>query len=109
MTDSVTGKVFGLVRVTNTGRRAIFICIAALEVPGDKNYVLNDSIEGTKLGEGDKPAGYIVNHDGMAQYSDKWREIRAFVVDSAGKRYNSLYPQKNAKPPRWVVPKVQAQ
>lgn len=31
MVDPNTGEVRGLVRITNTGRRAVYICIAALE------------------------------------------------------------------------------
>lgn len=104
MVDPKTGEARGLVRVTNTGRRAVFICIAALETPDGVDFILNDSVVGTKLGEGDKPEAYLFNHDGIAKYSNKWREIRAFAEDSTGKRYQSKYPAKDAKPPRWVVP-----
>jgi hypothetical protein len=103
MVDPQTNEVKGLVRVTNIGRRPIFICIAALEVPDGVDFILNDSVVGIKLGEGEKPAGFLFNHDGMAKYSNKWREIRAFVVDSTGKRYTSKRPAKDAKPPRWVT------
>lgn len=103
MADPNTGETRGLVRVTNTGRRAVYISIAALEMPDDMDFILNDSVVGTKLGEGDKPAGYLFNDDEMAKYSNKWRKIRAFVVDSTGKRYTSKRSSRNAKSPRWVM------
>jgi len=103
MTDSRTGVIKGLVRVTNVGRRPVFIGAAAIQVEGGATYLLSDAIPGTKLQEGDKPAGYFVNHDGMAQHFGEWRKVRAFVEDSTGKKYWSKYPSKSDKPPAWVT------
>ena len=103
MVDSRTREVRGLVRVTNTGRRAVFISIAAIEIPNSPAiYVLNDSLAGTKLGEGDKPAGYFISHEGMAEHSAYWRKIRAFVEVSTGEKYYSPYPKKKTSPPNWA-------
>lgn len=103
MTDSRTGIVKGLVRVTNIGRRPVFIGAAAIQIEGGATYLLSDAIPGTKLQEGDKPAGYMVNHEGMEKHSGEWRKVRAFVEDSTGKKYWSKYPSKSDKPPAWVA------
>jgi hypothetical protein len=64
-----TEEVRGLIRVTNAGRRSVFISLAGIEIPPpfeNLNLVLNDSIAGTKLHEGDRPVGYWINHDALA-------------------------------------------
>ena len=104
MTDIRTGKMSGLVKATNTGRRAVFISIAGISLPGDGLGILGESIAGAKLNEGDKPAAYLVAHNGFAEHAKQWRKIRAFVEDSTGKRYYSKYPAKNDDPPNWAVP-----
>ncbi len=105
MVDSRTREVRGLVRVTNTGRRAVFIAIAAIEVPNSPTiYVLNDSLAGSKLAEGDKPAGYFISHEGMAVHAAYWRKLRAFVEVSTGEKYYSDYPRKDEPPPKWALP-----
>jgi hypothetical protein len=84
-----------------------FVSLAGIEVPPpfeNLDLVLNDSIAGTKLHEGDRPVGYWINHDALAQYSKIWRKMTAFAEDSTGKRYVSSYPAAKEKPPRWVVP-----
>ena len=103
MTDARTHEVRGLVRVTNTGRRAVFISIAAIEIPNTSTvYVLSDSLAGTKLAEGDKPAAYFISHEGMAVHAAYWRKVRAFVEVSTGEKYYSDYPRKNGAPPKWA-------
>jgi hypothetical protein len=50
-----TGETKGLICVTNTGRRPVFISIVALELPKGfphTHIILEQSIEGKKLGEG---------------------------------------------------------
>lgn len=103
MVNTQTKAVTGLVRVTNTGRRAVFVAIAAIEIPNSPTvYVLNDSLAGFKLAEGDKPAGYFISHEGMAVHAAYWRNIRAFVEVSTGEKYYSAYPRKNEPPPKWA-------
>src|ERR1700754_3337432 len=68
MTENLRGTKVGLVRVANVGRRPVFLSIVALEIdPKTKHrhshLILNDSIAGTKLSEGDKPAGFPVSYD----------------------------------------------
>ena len=106
MVNLQTQQVSGLVRVTNTGRRAVFISIAAIEIPNSPTvYVLNDSLAGTKLGEGDRPAAYFVSHDDMAAHSPHWQKLRAFVEVSTGEKYYSAYPRENESPPKWATQK----
>src|SRR5712691_3992014 len=54
MADSVTHQKMGIVRVTNIGRRPIYISLVALEPPKgfDVHLVLKQSLRGSKLSEG---------------------------------------------------------
>lgn len=105
MTNAKTGDRTGVVRVTNVGRRPIFIGIIALEVPkgaDPTHLVLMESIAGTKLNEGDAPSPYLINYHGLAEYKSVWRRIRAYAEDSTGKRYYSRIPRRKTKPPSWA-------
>jgi hypothetical protein len=87
-----SSKQMGIVRVTNVGRRPIYISVAALQVPKGFKYthlILKESMPGHKLSEGDAPATFSVNYDGLAQYAKHWRKVRGYVEDSAGKKYLS--------------------
>jgi hypothetical protein len=100
-----TGETKGLVRITNTGRRPVFISVIALTLSKGFEHthlVLDESIGGKKLGESEKPLGIFVPYDGLAQYSKAWRKMRAYAEDSTGKRYYSKFPEKDAKTPPWV-------
>lgn len=104
MANTQTREMMGLVKVVNTGRRPVFISIVALELPDGFRHthlILNDSIPGKKLCEGDAPAGFLVKYDGLEQYSKVWRKIRAYVEDSAGGEYYSEKIDKE-KTPSWV-------
>jgi hypothetical protein len=101
MTEVGSNKVMGLVRVTNVGRRPIHISVVALQVPkGFKHsrLILKKSMPGQKLSEGDAPAAFPVNHDGLEQYSKNWREVRAYAEDSAGGKYLSKKLPKSEIP-----------
>jgi hypothetical protein len=92
----------GVVSVTNTGRRAIYIGAVALEVPKHHKYsalLLMESITGKRLGEGDPPAKYLVNYNQISQYKADWKKIRAFAEDSAGTKYYSKFTSKK---PSWA-------
>jgi hypothetical protein len=104
MTETQSRRLMGLVKVTNVGRRPVYLGIVALEIdPETKckygHLVLNDSISGARLGEGDKPAAFIVNYDQMVQYKEHWSKIRAMAEDSTGKAYYSDYPKSM---PSWA-------
>ena len=104
MTEMRKGTLMGLVRVANIGRRPVHLSIVALEIaPKIKHkyghLILDDSIQGKRLEEGDKPAGFMVNYDQMAQYKEHWNKVRAMAEDSTGKTYYSKYPKKK---PSWA-------
>ena len=105
MTETKTGELYGIVRVTNIGRRPVFVSAVALELPRGLEHshlLLNTSIIGVKLCEGDQPAKHIVSYSRLCEYSKGWRDIRAYAEDSTGTRYFSDFPRKDAKPPSWV-------
>ncbi|HEY5331601.1 MAG TPA: hypothetical protein VIJ79_17110 [Acidobacteriaceae bacterium] len=107
MTDAQTGQMFGLAKVTNVGRRPVFISVVALELPkgfARSDLILDTSMAGTKLSEGDKPIAHIINQTDLAQYSVQWQKIRAYAEDSTNRSYFSKPPKKNSKKPSWVVP-----
>ena len=104
-----SNKNWGLVTVTNIGRRPIFISKVALVLPKGirllKKYVwvelLLDSVKGTKLLEGDPPYLNIFDQAGLEEYSKTWTKINAEVMDSAGKIYKAKRIDKN-KIPSWA-------
>ena len=94
-------KMWGVVTVTNVGRRPIFISIAALRVPkgfGLSHLVLSESASGKKLAEGDPPARFMVTQNELSKYKSTWRDLRAYVEDSTGKRYVSKRLEKSNVP-----------
>lgn len=91
----------GIVRVTNVGRRPIYISVATLKLPKGFKYdhlILKQSVPGTKLSEGDAPIEFPVNYSGLQQYAKHWRRIRAYAEDSAGRRYLSKKLSKSEIP-----------
>jgi hypothetical protein len=102
MTALETRAILGIVWVTNVGRRPTHLGAVALVLPPkykDSHLTLHDSIKGTRLEEGGKPAVSIVNYDNMAQYKADWHKIRAMAEDSTGKAYFSEYPKVR---PSWA-------
>jgi hypothetical protein len=105
MQNLKTGQSQGLVRITNIGRRPVFISSVALELPKGfkRRYLVKlETIGGTKLDEGEKPMGILIPYDGLEQYSKVWRKIRAYAEDSTGRQYHSSLPLKDAETPPWV-------
>jgi len=97
-----TGRKMGVVRVTNVGRRPAHVGAVALVLPKKYTHshlILNKSIQGKRLDEGDRPEGFMVNYDGLAQYKSDWDKIRAMAEDSTGKAYYSDFPKKK---PSWA-------
>ena len=97
-----TNEKFGIVTVTNVGRRPIFISAAVMLVPKGfepRHFILMESIQGNKLSEGDAPARIKVNHRGMEQYAKIWRDVRIYVEDSAGRKYFAKKSPKSRVPP----------
>jgi hypothetical protein len=93
-------KPWGVLTVTNVGRRPIFVSHASLHVPGKSNYfLLMDSIEGVKLLESDAPKRYMIDQQALRKsYAAEWRRLRGCVVDNTGKHWHS---QPMKQQPSW--------
>jgi len=103
---AVTGedknKKFGCITITNTGRRAIFISHVALRLPkgGEhSHFLIREGLKGQKLSEGDAPAIFPIEQEGLEKYENNWRNIIAQVSDSTGKEWIS---KKVMKYPSWA-------
>ncbi len=96
--DSNNAESIGVIRVTNVGRRSIFITqifmidsgrIEDLRNEAVKNSPIPEPDEGTRLEEGDAPIVRYVSHYTQKEYKGDWRQVRAFAKDSTGKTYKS--------------------
>ena len=95
-------KRFGCITVTNSGRRAIFMSHVALRLPNGGEYshfLIRDGLKGQKLSEGNSPAVFPVDQEGLEQYANEWKSIRAQVSDSTGKEWLS---KKVTVAPSWA-------
>jgi len=90
----------GMITVTNSGRRPVYISHVCLMVPKNTGLLLLDSVQGQKLSEGDPAARFIVPYKGLDKYSKDWRKMRAQVSDSTGRVYRSK--RKKTPTPEWV-------
>lgn len=89
-------KLWGIITVTNVGRRPIFVSHAAIRLPkqaaraaGHSHLVLQAGITGKTLTEGSPSERYVVAQDGLQEYADWWRDMTAQVNDSAGRVWKS--------------------
>lgn len=82
-------QLYGVVQVTNIGRRPIFISHVSIRIPQNKELLITNSIFGEKLGEGDQPKIYPIEQEELSEFSEHWDKMHAVVRDSAGKEYIS--------------------
>ena len=90
--DSDLDKRGGIVRVTNIGRRSIFVSHAAIRLPKHLNaplFLLKDGIEGKTLAEGSPSLRYFISDVSLREYADYQPEMIAEVTDSTGKVWSS--------------------
>jgi hypothetical protein len=93
-------KLWGIISITNIGRRPVFFSHTHLEIPGSSEYLLiSEGLAGEKLLEGDAPKSYPFTQDGLEKYASNWHKIRAIVIDSTGKKYYSKPPIQR---PSWA-------
>lgn len=96
-------KNWGVVTVTNSGRRPVYISHIALKLPRKyKDYshlLLRDGIAGQKLTEGDAPATFMIDQNGLDKYGKDWKKIRAEVSMSTGKKKLS---RRVIRKPSWA-------
>jgi hypothetical protein len=98
----------GQVYVVNTGRRPVYINAAGIELwsTTPDEFIHRKSlgvVQGRKLAEGDPPICFIVpdNHEAaeaLVEDAQYWRDIRAFAIDSSGKKY---FSRKVLFRPQW--------
>ena len=108
MLEPRSKEIAGMDVVTNEGRRPIFVSGVAILPPGASpdrgtHLLVDDSIKGHKLGEGDPPYKCLVNKSAFLSYQSRWREIRAYAEDSVGRKYFSPLPPKSSSPPKWTI------
>jgi len=101
-TREIEEKTFGCITITNTGRRSIFISHVALRLPkGEEfsHFLIQGGLKGQTLSEGDAPAVFLVEQEGLDKYASNWHKIHAQVSDSTGKDWLS---KKVIKRPSWA-------
>ena len=94
-------KLWGVITVTNVGRRPTHISHVALKLPKGYDHshlVQMGSITGKRLTEGDPSEIFVVNQDDMKQYAKDWKKIVAQVSDSTGKVWYSKKLTTNELP-----------
>jgi hypothetical protein len=91
----------GIIKISNIGRRPIFISHVALRLPkgfDDTFLLLREGIAGKRLAEGDQPLIFPVTYDHLDKYKTKWQSVRAQVSDSTSKAWVSKKLHKKKKP-----------
>jgi len=99
-----SNKLWGVIYVTNIGRRPIYISHAALSLPKgykDTHLLIMGGIKGKKLTEADPTEIFIVDQSGLEVYAKDWIEIVAQVSDTSGRVWKSN-KSKNTKKPSWA-------
>lgn len=85
-------KSWGVVSVTNVGRRTIHVSHVALRLPkgfDGSHLLINSGIGGKTLAEGSPSEIYVVTQNDMEKYAGAWRKIVAQVSDSGGQVWKS--------------------
>jgi hypothetical protein len=85
-------KYWGIVTVTNIGRRPIYVSHVALRLPkgfDGSHLLINEGIRGKTLTEGSPAEMYVVTQENMEQYASVWDKIVAQVSDSSGRVWKS--------------------
>ena len=98
-------ELVGVIRISNTGRRPIYVSHVALKLPKgyeDTHLVISDGLVGQKLQEGDQPLTFPVSQEGLEKYKTKWKDIRAQVSGSTGKVWYSKKITKGQLP-SWAL------
>ena len=98
-------KKWGMIVVTNVGRRPTYVSHLALKLPKYHEHthlLIREGILGKKLSEGDPSEVFVIDQDGLEKYSEHWNEVVAQVSDSSGKTWFSRSPTKK---PSWATSK----
>lgn len=69
-----TNKLWGVVSITNIGRRPIFFSHVHLKISGQTEIlIINEGLDGEKLQEGDPPKYYPINQEGLDAFAKQWK------------------------------------
>jgi hypothetical protein len=82
-------KLYGVICITNIGRRPIFVSHVSICIPSNKELLITNSIFVEKLSEGDSRKIYPVQQEGLEEFCEFWDKMYAVVRDSSGKKYFS--------------------
>lgn len=98
-------KKWGMIVVTNVGRRPTYVSHLALKLPKNHEHthlLIREGILGKKISEGDPSEVFVIDQDDLEKYSDDWNKVVAQVCDSSGKVWFSKKPTKK---PSWAASK----
>jgi hypothetical protein len=101
---------WGTVWVKNTGRRAIYIEMVAMKVPGRsyyENLLTDEQREGRRIGEGDPPLkARFYEKSILLENPDSWQDIRAIAIAATTEYISGQGVGGPAAdlPPRWKPP-----
>ena len=103
-TEYDPSKKWGMITMTNAGRRTVYVSHVALRVP--KGYdashlIIQSGLAGKSLPEGSAAEIHVVSQDGLEKYAKSWRDIVAQVSDSTGRVWTSKRVPKS-KVPSWA-------
>ena len=99
-------KSWGVITVTNVGRRPIYVSHISLRLPRrykPRYLTILEFAAGNRLSEGDAPQIYPVDQQQMTQYARDSKIIVAQVWDSTGKVWRSRKLRRIEKP-SWAKP-----
>jgi hypothetical protein len=103
-TEYDANKRWGIVGITNVGRRPVHVSHVALKLPKGAHpthLLIMEGLKGETLAEGSERAVHIVTQDGLEKYAAHWGKIIAQVSDSTGRVWESK-PVKEM--PSWAKP-----
>lgn len=97
-------ELMGVIRVTNSGRRPAYVSHVAIKCPkgyDETHLIIEETMHGKKLSEGDEPLVFPVKQRGLEKYKNEWKEVRAQISDSTGTVWYSPRVWRG-KPPSWA-------
>lgn len=96
-------KLWGVVTVTNVGRRAVHISEVALQMPDGRfdpdHILLTGATSGKTLPVGSPSEVYVFPQDGFEKFGAAWHLVRAQVRDPTGRVWKSGFVRTK---PTWA-------
>lgn len=86
------------VQVLNIGRRPEFVNMVSVAFPdGSTGLVVDGLLNQKKVGEGDAPANFLVERDGMKAFKQQWAGAIFVVRTASGYQVRSRFLSKTPK------------